>query len=133
MGCFREQRSNQQGCRDLCTRLLLVLLCPQKASLSNKNVDSGMDAEYSGMDSGMDFEYMLAAGATKNCQKKTVVIQSAASAASVKGGCASSRLDHGLKFYVIRGGCASSRLIHRFSDCAEPEEEFKTSSSSSTI
>ena len=28
------------------------------------------------------------------------------------GGCASSRLDHGLKFYVIQGGCASSRLIH---------------------
>ena len=30
------------------------------------------------------------------------------------GGCASSRLDHGLKFYVIRGGCASSRLVHGF-------------------
>ena len=30
------------------------------------------------------------------------------------GGCASSRLDHGLKFYGIRGGCASSRLIHGF-------------------
>ena len=28
------------------------------------------------------------------------------------GGCASSRLDHGLKVYGIRGGCASSRLIH---------------------
>ena len=28
------------------------------------------------------------------------------------GGCASSRLDHGLKFYGIRGGCASSRLIN---------------------
>ena len=27
-------------------------------------------------------------------------------------GCASSRLDHSLKFYVICGGCASSRLIH---------------------
>ena len=26
-------------------------------------------------------------------------------------GCASSRLDHGLKFYGISGGCASSRLI----------------------
>ena len=34
------------------------------------------------------------------------------------GGCASSRLDHGLKFYVIQGGCASSRLIHEFLDCA---------------
>ena len=34
------------------------------------------------------------------------------------GGCASSRLDHGLQFCVIRGGCASSRLIHGFSDCA---------------
>ena len=33
------------------------------------------------------------------------------------GGCASSRLDHGLKFYVIQGGCASSRLISGFSDC----------------
>ena len=33
------------------------------------------------------------------------------------GGCASSRLEHGLKFYVIRGGCASSRLISEFSDC----------------
>ena len=31
------------------------------------------------------------------------------------GGCASSRLDHGLEFYVIQGGCASSRLIHEFS------------------
>ena len=28
------------------------------------------------------------------------------------GGCARSRLDHGLKFYGIRGGCASSQLIH---------------------
>ena len=35
----------------------------------------------------------------------------------LRGGCASSRLDHGLKFYAIRGGCASSRLIHEFSDC----------------
>ena len=49
-----------------------------------------------------------------NC-KKNVVIQSAAT--SAQGGCASSRLDHGLKFYVIQGGCASSRLIHGFSDC----------------
>ena len=40
-----------------------------------------------------------------------------ASAASAKGGCASSRLDHGLKFYGIRGGCGSSRLINEFSDC----------------
>ena len=45
------------------------------------------------------------------------MIQSAASAASAQGGCASSRLDHGLNFYVNRGGCASSRLIHEFSDC----------------
>ena len=36
------------------------------------------------------------------------------------GGCASSRLDHGSKFYVIRGGCASSRLISEFSDCEGP-------------
>ena len=32
------------------------------------------------------------------------------------GSCASSRLDHGLKFYGIRRGCASSRLISEFSD-----------------
>ena len=31
-----------------------------------------------------------------------------------KQGCAGSRLDHGLKFYIIQGGCASSRLIHGF-------------------
>ena len=62
------------------------------------------------------FLYFLAAGAAKKC-KKNVVIKSAASAASAKGGCASSRLDHGLKFYVNRGGCASSRLISGFSDC----------------
>ena len=49
--------------------------------------------------------------------KKKTVIQSAASAASAKGGCASSRLDHGLQFYVIREGCASSRLINELSDC----------------
>ena len=42
---------------------------------------------------------------------------SAASAASAKGGCASSQLDHGLNFYGIQGGCASSRLISEFSDC----------------
>ena len=48
--------------------------------------------------------------------KKKAVIQSAASAASAKGGCASSRLDHGLKFYVIQGGCASSRLSDESSD-----------------
>ena len=30
------------------------------------------------------------------------------------GGCASSRLDHGLKFYGIRGGCAGSRLMTGF-------------------
>ena len=47
------------------------------------------------------------------------MIQSAASAASAKGGCASSRLDHGLKFFVIRGGCASSQLISEFSDCVQ--------------
>ena len=49
--------------------------------------------------------------------KKTAVIKSAASVASAKGGCASSRLDHGFKFYVIQGGCASSQLISGFSDC----------------
>ena len=63
-----------------------------------------------------DFGYFLAASAAKNC-KKMAVIKSAASAASAQGGCASSRLDHGLKFYVIQGGCASSRLINGFSDC----------------
>ena len=42
---------------------------------------------------------------------KKAVIQSTTSAASARGGCASSRLDHGLRFYVIWGGCASSRLI----------------------
>ena len=63
-----------------------------------------------------DFDYFLAAGAAKNYEKMAV-IQSAASAASMQGGCTSSRLDHGLKFYVNRGGCASSRLINRFSDC----------------
>ena len=63
------------------------------------------------------FKY-LAARAAKYCKKKAV-IQSAASAASAQGGCASSRLDHGLKFYVVRGGCASSRLIHGFSDCVK--------------
>ena len=59
--------------------------------------------------------YFLGASAPKNCTKKAV-IKSAASAASAQGGCASSRLDHGLKFDVTRGGCASSRLIHEFSD-----------------
>ena len=67
-----------------------------------------------------DFDYFLAASAAKNCENKPLkkaVIQSAASAASAKGSCASSRLDHGLKFYASRGGCASSRLINEFSDC----------------
>ena len=36
------------------------------------------------------------------------------------GGCASSRLDHGLNFFVNQGGCASSRLIIEFSDCVKP-------------
>ena len=63
----------------------------------------------------------LAASAANKFEKRAV-IQSAASAASAKGGCASSRLDHGLKFYVIRGGCASSRLISEFSDCASIDE-----------
>ena len=56
------------------------------------------------------FDYFLGASAPKNYEK-IAVIKSAASAASARGGCASSRLDHGLKFYVIWGGCASSRLI----------------------
>ena len=64
-----------------------------------------------------DFEYFLAASAAKKCDKKAV-IKSAASAASAKGGCASSQLDDGLKFYVNQGGCASSRLIHEFLDSA---------------
>ena len=59
--------------------------------------------------------YSLAASAAKNYEK-VAVIKSAASAASAKGGCAGSRPDHGLKFYVIWGGCASSRLISGFSD-----------------
>ena len=62
-----------------------------------------------------DFEYFLAASETKNCEKEAV-IKSAASAASTQGGCASSRLDHGSKFYVIRGGCASSQKIVKMSD-----------------
>ena len=62
------------------------------------------------------FYYFLAASAAKNCEKKAV-IQSAASAASARGGCTSSRLVHGLKFWLIWGGCASSRLISRFSGC----------------
>ena len=57
---------------------------------------------------------------------KKAVIQSAASAASAKGGCASSRLDHSLKFYVIRGGCGSSRLIHGFSNSVYRTHTFLT-------
>ena len=60
----------------------------------------------------------LATSAANNCEKKAV-IQSAASASSARARCASNRLDHGLKFYVIRGGCASSRLISEFSDSAK--------------
>ena len=44
------------------------------------------------------------------------MIQSAARAASTQGGCSSSRLDHGLKFYIIHGGCASSRPNGEFWD-----------------
>ena len=58
----------------------------------------------------LSFIIFLAASAANNSEK-IAMIQSAASAASAKGGCTSSRLDHGLKFYVIQGGCASSRLI----------------------
>ena len=47
---------------------------------------------------------------------KKNVIKSASSAASPAGGCASSRLDHGLKFYVIRRGCASSQIFTELSD-----------------
>ena len=43
------------------------------------------------------FYYFLAASEVKKCGEKNAVIQSAASAASARGGCASSRLDHGLK------------------------------------
>ena len=50
----------------------------------------------------------------KIAKTKMAVIQSAASAASARGGCASSQLDHGLKFYGIQGGCASSQLISGF-------------------
>ena len=57
--------------------------------------------------------------------QKKAVIQSAASAASTKGGCASSRLDHGLNFYVFQGGFASSRLISEFSDCGRTESMYR--------
>ena len=43
--------------------------------------------------------------------QKEAVIKSAASAASLQGGCISGRLDHGLKFYIIQGACASRRLL----------------------
>ena len=43
------------------------------------------------------------------------MIKSAASLAFAKVGCASSRLDHGFKFYIVRRGCASGRLISEFS------------------
>ena len=56
------------------------------------------------------FWYFLAASAAKNCKKKTWSSRLLARPPR-RGGCASSRLDHGLKFYVMRGGCASSRLI----------------------
>ena len=81
-----------------------------------------------------DFDYFLAASAAKNCGKKAV-IQSAARWASTQGGCASSRLDHGLKFYVIRGGCAGSRLINEFSDCVQtcPEARPSLSETSESI
>ena len=59
----------------------------------------------------------FSAGPPKNHNNKIAVIKSATSAASARGGCASSRLDHGLKFHLIRGGCASSRLINEFSGC----------------
>ena len=49
----------------------------------------------------MIFCYFLAASAAKNCEK-IAVKKSAASAASAKGGCASSRLDHGLKTHPGR-------------------------------
>ena len=60
---------------------------------------------------------MFGASVPNNCRNKHDVINSAASAASARGGCASSRLDHGLEFYVIRGGRASSRLIPEFIHC----------------
>ena len=56
------------------------------------------------------YDYFLAASAAKNYEKKAV-IKSAASAASAKGGCASSRLDHGLKFYVTQGGALADDLL----------------------
>ena len=52
------------------------------------------------------------------------MIKSAASAASAKGGCASSRLDYGFKFYVIQGGCTSSRLIHPHQRCGYSDSPF---------
>ena len=55
-----------------------------------------------------------------NNTKKKAVIKSAASAASAKGGCASSQLDHGLKSYAVWGGSADSRLVSGFSDCTPP-------------
>ena len=78
--------------------------------------------EEAALDRVQDFYYFLAAIAANNCEKKAV-IKSAASAASTRGGCASGRLDHSLKFHVIRGGCASSQLISESSDSGESPDQ----------
>lgn len=48
------------------------------------------------------------------------VIQSAAGAADLHGGCASNRHAHGLnlEIHVVRGSCASGQLIDKFLDSA---------------
>ena len=51
-------------------------------------------------------------------------IKSAASAASPRGGWASSQLYHGLKFEIIMGVCTSNQLISEFSDCPYTESIF---------
>ena len=51
----------------------------------------------------------LAASAANNYEKQAV-IKSAASAASAQGSCVSSRLDHGLKFYLIRSNLLEALL-----------------------
>ena len=94
---------------------LAPALAPDLAS--NQIFDNFQD-NHGSPDKVRDFDDFLIFFGRANCEK-IAVIKSAASAASAQGGCASTRLDHGLKFYVIRGGCASSRLISEFSDSGQ--------------
>ena len=57
-----------------------------------------------------DFDYFLAASVAQNC-KNTPVIKSAASTASAREDCASSRLDHSLKFRVTREDALAADLF----------------------